>query len=113
MKITNKLIAVTLSLLVFPLAAAQAQEIQHDADYYILKAQHGEQWIEDDAAVDAKLAEFREQNGGKSPNILYILIDDMGYGDMGIPELNALRGYETPNINKFSDQSMRLNRTYT
>jgi arylsulfatase A-like enzyme len=32
---------------------------------------------------------------------------------MGIPDLNALRGYETPAINKFSDQSMRLNRIYT
>ncbi len=32
---------------------------------------------------------------------------------MGIPELNAVRGYETPNINAFSDQSMRMVRMYT
>ena len=88
-------------------------ELIHDADHYVLKAQHGQQWAADDKAVDAKLAEFKKKNGGKSPNILYILIDDMGYGDMGIPELNALRGYETPAINTFSDQSMRLNRMYT
>ena len=94
-------------------ASAPAAELIHDADYSILKAQHAEQWAKDDAAVDAKLSEFKKKNGGKSPNFLYILIDDLGYGDMGIPELNAIRGYETPAVNKFSDQSMRLNRMYT
>jgi arylsulfatase A-like enzyme len=95
------------------LSSLTSAEITHDADHYVLKAQHGEQWAKDDKAVDAKLAEFKKKNGGKSPNILYILIDDMGYGDIGIPELNALRGYKTPAINKFSDQAMRLNRMYT
>jgi arylsulfatase len=79
------------------------QGIVHDTEYYVLEAQHGERWAEEDTVVDQKLAEFRQRNGGKSPNILYILIDDMGFGDMGIPELNAVRGYETPNINRFSD----------
>jgi arylsulfatase len=37
----------------------------------------------------------------------------MSFGDMGIPELNAIRGYETPNINEFSDQGMRMARMYT
>lgn len=85
----------------------------HDAEYYILEAQNAEQWAQDDAAVDALLAEFRDGNGGKPPNILSILIDDVGFGDMGIPELNAVRGIETPNINAFSDEAMRMVRMYT
>jgi arylsulfatase len=93
--------------------SASAKDIVHDADYYVLEAQHGKQWAKDDKAVDKKLAEFRKTNGGKSPNILYILIDDVGYGDMGIPELNSVRGYKTPNINKLADQSMRFTRMYT
>lgn len=103
----------TLPLLLASALPVHSADLIHDADYGILKAQHAEQWAKDDAAVQAKLEEFRKGNDGKPPNVLYILIDDLGYGDMGIPELNAIRGYETPAVNKFSDQAMRLNRMYT
>jgi len=100
-----------IALLLAPLVAAN--EIVHDAEYYILEAQNGEQWAKDDETVDKKLAEFRKRNGGKPPNIVYILIDDIGFGDLGIPELNAIRGYKTPNINKLATESMRFARMYT
>lgn len=87
--------------------------IIHDSEYYILEAQNKEKWAASDKIVDAKLAAFKEKNGGKPPNIIYILIDDIGFGDLGIPELNAIRGYKTPNINKFSDEGMRFARMYT
>ena len=61
-------------------------EIVRDAEYLVLEAQNGERWAADDAVVDQKLAEFRDGNGGKPPNFLYILIDDIGFGDLGIPE---------------------------
>src|SRR5210317_715722 len=53
------------------------------------------------------------KSGGKPPNLIYILVDDLGFGDMGIPELNAIRGYKTPHINKLADESMRFARMYT
>ena len=90
-----------------------AASIAHDSEYYILKAQNGEQWAKDDKAVDKKLAEFRKKNGGKSPNILYILIDDIGFGDLGNKTLNMVRGYKTPSINQFARDGMRLGRMYT
>ena len=40
------------------------------------------------------------------------MIDDMGSGDMGIPELSAIRGCSTPAINEFADEGMRPARTY-
>ena len=96
-----------------PGTAQGAGKIVHDAEYYILEAQNGERWANDDKAIDKKLADFRERNGGKPPNILYILVDDVGFGDMGIPELNAVRGYSTPNINEFAREGMRFVRMYT
>ncbi|WP_412555287.1 sulfatase-like hydrolase/transferase [Shimia sp. MIT1388] len=106
-----------LSVLPLILAAqplwAESDPIKHDSEYYILFSQHAEQWADDDAAVDQRLAEFKEKNGGKPPNIFSILIDDLGFGDMGIPELNAIRGYDTPNINDFSDEGLRMVRMYT
>lgn len=101
---------VTLPLLC---AASNAGNIIHDAEYYILEAQHKEQWTADDKEVDAKLAEFRKQNGGKPPNILYFLVDDLAFGEMGIPELNYVRGSQTPRINRFADESLSFMRMYT
>ena len=77
-------------------------KIIHDAEYYILEAQHGEKWAADDKSVDSKIAAFRKKNGGKPPNILYVLVDDLSFGEMGIPELNYVRGSKTPRINKVS-----------
>ena len=72
-----------LAIAVLMAGMAQAKDIVHDTEYLILEKQHSEQWAKDDAAVDKKLAAFRKQNGGKSPNIPYILIDDIGFGDLG------------------------------
>jgi arylsulfatase len=104
---TLGLIALTTSL---GAAKAEGDKIVHDAEYYILEAQNGEKWAEADSAVDKKLAEFRKNNGGKPPNILYILIDDIGFGDLGNESLNSIRGYKTPSINEFAREGMRLSR---
>ena len=109
----RSLATVLIGLMSMGTASAQDTDIIHDAEYYILQAQNGAQWAEDDAAVDRLLEQFRAGNGGKSPNIVSILVDDLGFGDMGIPELNAVRGIETPNINRFSDEGMRMVRMYT
>lgn len=112
----KQFILIFISLLIYlvPITSFSAnQGLIHDSEYYILEAQNADKWAADDKKVDEKLAAFKEKNGGKPPNILYILIDDIGYGDLGIPELNKLRGYETPSFNKLSDESMRISRMYT
>lgn len=92
---------------------ASAGEIVHDGEYNFIKAQHKKKWSLQDTRVDAKLAEIQKQQGGKRPNILYILVDDVGFGDFGIPELNYVRGTQTPRINKLASEGMSFMRMYT
>ena len=40
-----------------------------------------------------------------TPNIILILMDDMGYGDIGRTSANQ---YETPNLNRFASQGMQF-----
>ena len=70
-------------------SVAGAEKIIHDAEFAILQAQNGEAWAADDLAIDKKLAELREKNGGKPPNIVYILLDDVGFGEIGMDELSV------------------------
>jgi hypothetical protein len=102
---------VVLGLLLLTAAnGVHAQEpIQHDAEHYMLLAQHGDRWAREDVAIAAKLEAVRNANGGKRPNILFVLIDDVGFGEMGDPVLNHVRGYTTPNINAFARESLTLN----
>ena len=90
-----------------------ADAIVHDAEFYILQAQNGEKWAKEDQKLEQKLVEFRKKNGGKPPNIFYILIDDIGFGDLGSETLNAIRGYKTPGINEIAGEGMRMARMYT
>jgi arylsulfatase len=87
--------------------------IVRDGEYRYLEAQFGEQWAEQDARVDKRLAEIRKANGGKPPNILYILIDDVSFGQMGNRTLNYVTGIETPHINELATEGMSLMRMYT
>lgn len=95
-------------------AFAQAGEskIIHDAEYYILDAQHGEKWAVEDKNLDAKLAELKKKFG-TPPNIIHIMWDDTPVGEVGIPALQKVRGFETPNINKLAAEGINFMRMYT
>ena len=93
--------------------AALAKDLIHDAEYYVVEAQNGEKWAADDQATAKRLADLRKANGGKPPNIVYILLDDLGYGEIGTPGLTPSRGYSTPNIDALAKQGMTLQRMYT
>jgi arylsulfatase A-like enzyme len=94
-------------------ASAQAKkQIVHDAEYYILKAQHGEDWAAQDKAIQAKLDALEKKHGSK-PNIIHIMWDDSPVGELGIPHLQKNRGFETPNINQFTAEGAYYTRMYT
>ena len=109
------LLAITGVLGALALAAPSmaASPIVHDGEYYFLEAQYKDAWEKENKEIDASLAELRKKNGGKRPNILYVLIDDVSFGQMGKPALNDVMGVQTPRINQFASESMSLNRMYT
>ena len=86
-------------------------KIVHDAEYYIIEAQNGDRWAGEDKDLDKRLKELKKKHG-KTPNIVYILWDDMAFGDAGIPALNQIRGFETPNCNKIAEEGIMFTRMY-
>ncbi|MEM9393797.1 MAG: sulfatase-like hydrolase/transferase [Pseudomonadota bacterium] len=108
-RLTDMVLALALAT-----TAAQAQDrpIIHDGEYNFLRAQFGEQWDAQDIEIDARLEAIRAEKGG-NPNILYILIDDVSFGQMGNRTMNYVMGIETPNINQFATEGMSLMRMYT
>ena len=90
-----------------------SERIVHDAEYYVLYDQHGEKWDLEDQELDVKLEELRQKNGGRPPNIVHIMWDDMGFGTAGIPALNKVRGFDTPNCNRMAAEGALYSRFYT
>ncbi|MEM1313976.1 MAG: sulfatase-like hydrolase/transferase [Pseudomonadota bacterium] len=94
-------------------AEADDRPIIRDGEYRFLEAQFGERWAAQDAEIDARLTALREAAGGKPPNILYVLIDDVSFGQMGSRVLNYVTGIDTPRINAFAQEGKTLMRMYT
>jgi arylsulfatase len=92
------------------LASANAQ--QFDAPYYELEKKHAAKWAEEDKAIDAKLAAL-EKKFGKKPNIIYILVDDIGYGELGVQGGGAMRGAPTPQLDRMAHEGVLLNGFYS
>ncbi len=102
--------ASTFGLLV---SSAVAQgPIRHDAEHYVLLHQYADQWAAEDREMDQALAGIRARSRGKRPNIVYILIDDMGFGEFGMPALNKIRGGRTPHLDQLATESMMFTRMY-
>lgn len=112
----NQALKVTLFTLFLSINACNANDqssnIVHDAEFYILKAQHGEEWAKEDKELKKKLAELKKKFG-RPPNIVYILWDDTAFGAVGFPGLQKNFGYQTPNINKMAAEGINFTRMYT
>ena len=89
-----------------------AEDIIHDAEHYVLQAQHGERWAEEDAALQQRLDELEARFGTK-PNIIHIMWDDTAVGEVGIPEIQSVRGFKTPNMNQMAEEGINFMRMYT
>lgn len=87
--------------------------IIHDAEYYIVEAQMRDQWAGEDAKVDSILERTREENAGRPVNIIHFMWDDQPFGAVGMPAMQQIRGFETPNLNKQAADGIIFSRMYT
>ena len=55
-------------------------------------------------------AELKKEKLRSKPNIIYILADDLGYGDIGV---YGQRKIETPNIDELASNGMIFTQHYT
>jgi len=102
-----------IGLMLIVIVPVMAQEIVHDGEYVFLEKQYADKWAKEDESIDKKLAEIRKENDGKRPNILYILIDDISFGQMGNRAMNYVTGIKTPEINTLAEEGISLLRMYT
>jgi len=61
----------------------------------------------------AKLTGFTNRHGGNAPNVLIVLMDDVGWGDFGCYGGGVAVGAPTPNIDALARRGMRLTSAYS
>ena len=67
---------------------------------------------EQDRAVAQKLAAL-EKRTGKKPNIVWLLVDDMGFGDPGCYGGGKAIGADTPQMDRLANEGFRLTSCYS
>ncbi len=82
-------------------------EPQFDAPFYKHQKQNAKKWAEQDAKIEQKLEALRKKFG-KRPNIIFILADDVGWGEMGWQGGGKHRGTPTPELDKMAFEGMRF-----
>ena len=110
--IQSLVIGLSASLLTSCNASAQSSDIKHDAEYYVLLDQNKAEWSNEDQVIQEKLAALREKYG-RPPNIISVMWDDMSVGEVGVPVINKIRGYDSPNVNRMAAEGILFTRMYT
>ena len=110
-------IAMAMAMLLFsPTALAVAvkpcDEPVFDAPYYKLAERMADKWDAQDVAIDAKLATL-EAKFGKKPNIIYILTDDVGWGEVGWQAGGKHRGTPSEELDRMASEGMRFYHAYS
>ncbi len=93
-------------------AAIPARAQQADAPFLVLQDRQKATWAEQDKTIDEKLAAL-EQRFGKKPNIVYILTDDVGWGELGWQGGGKHRGTPSEELDKMAYEGMRFWAAYS
>ena len=101
------LVTLPMALTVAGALTDRANAQQHDAPFYAYQQHNRDAWAAADRQVDQKLAALRQQFG-KRPNIIYILTDDIGWGELGWQGGGKHRGTPTPSLDRMAHEGMRF-----
>lgn len=89
------------------LLPAGVSAYQPDAPFLENQKRHAEAWKKQDNDIDGKLATL-EKKHGKKPNIIYILADDIGWGELGWQGGGKHRGTPSPTLDRMAKEGMRF-----
>ncbi len=95
-----------------------SQELRAQDNIPFTKAVHTQKHLEpsrvykEQNIITAQKLQELEKKTGKKPNILILLVDDMGYGDPGVYGGGAMIGAPTPNIDSIANNGLLLTSTY-
>jgi arylsulfatase len=64
-------------------------------------------------AARGRMAEYMQRNGGRRPNVLVVLMDDVGWGDFGCYGGGVAVGAATPHIDRLAAGGLRLTSCYS
>jgi len=104
-KVRRSLTAISVMLAVcLPLASLQAAPV-FDGYFQVEQKKNAEGWAAEDTKINEKLAEL-EKRFGKKPNIIYILADDVGWGELGWQGGGKHRGTPTPTLDTMAKEGM-------
>jgi arylsulfatase len=81
--------------------------IQPDAPFLEAQNKNKQKWAEEDQQIEQKLSALKARFG-KRPNIIYILADDVGWGELGWQGGGKHRGTPTPELDKMASEGMRF-----
>ncbi|WP_170481780.1 sulfatase-like hydrolase/transferase [Ruegeria arenilitoris] len=95
------------ALAVLMTIAAPASSFEPDGPHLANAQRNSETWAAEDAEIDAKLAAL-EEKFGKKPNIIYILTDDIGWGELGWQGGGKHRGTPSETLDKMAFEGMRF-----
>lgn len=92
--------------------ASGAWAMQPDAPFLELQKRQGAAWAVEDRQIDGRLAALRERFG-KRPNIVYILTDDIGWGELGWQGGGKHRGTPSAELDRMAFEGMRFWAAYS
>ncbi|MDJ0928365.1 MAG: sulfatase-like hydrolase/transferase [Gammaproteobacteria bacterium] len=93
-------------------APSVAWSYEADAAQFRLQKDHAERWAKEDRGLNQRLASLRRTTG-QPPNVVFILSDDIGWGELGSYGGGKLRGTPTPNLDQLAADGMRFLQHYS